>query len=151
MNIKNWIIDNVLDHTIDTAIGDNKISNPLADEIQKLVTVKATSGGELSNELLKMFDKEVNVELSMGKDFNDILEDPEFLETLIGNMSFKIIERLNLSQVIAKAAAREQRGYKQEDILKGVKAEITDTPGYTADSYKSFDSLCESIMKNLDK
>jgi len=127
--------------------------------------VNDTTGDNLIIELMTMFDDLMVRETSRGKRFYEVLEDPEFLELAISDLSKMINDDLNLPQIIAKAAAREQRGDKQEDILKDVEADLKDpnrveyskfdTAGgtreyeYTADSYKSFDSLCESFMENI--
>ena len=165
-DIEDWINDNVLDYTIDQAIGDSKISNSLADKIQKMVSNIVGSGEDISNDLMDIFTKRLNDEMSRGKRFYETIEDPEFVELMTVDMSNKMISQLNLNQVIANAAARELRGDKPEDILKDVDAEFEaklnaewdkrnnpieyskfDTAGgkkdynYTADSY---------IMSNKD-
>jgi len=147
-----WFEFNVRDIIIDDAIGDNKISNPLADKIELMVMDKITQGGQLSKDLMNLFDK--HLERSNDK-FYENLEDPEFVEDLVSDLSFEVIKQLGLKQLFASAARREQRGDKQEDILKDAKAKIDnpieyskfDTAGgtkeynYTADSY---------IMSNKD-
>ena len=175
-DVFDWINSNVLDHTVDRAIGDTKISKELANEIwKKLISnMDERAGDSLTVELMTMFDDLMVRETSQGKRFYEVLEDPEFLEIAISNLSEMINDDLKLPQIIAKAAAREAMGHKQEDIMKDVKAELNDpnrvqadpnqikyskfdTAGgtreyeYTADSYKSFDSLCESFMENIDK
>lgn len=156
-----WFEFNVRDILIDDAIGDNKISNPLADKIELMVMDKITQGGQLSKDLMNLFDK--HLERSNDK-FYENLEDPEFVEDLVSDLSFEVIKQLGLKQLFASAARREQRGDKQEDILKDAKAKIDnpieyskfDTAGgkrdyeYTADSYKSFASLCESLFEAYD-
>jgi len=157
-----WFDFNVRDVLIDDAIGDNKISKALADKIDVMVADKVTEGGQLSVDLMNLFDK--HMEQSNSK-YYESLEDPEFVEDLVSDLSYEVITKLGLKQVFASAAARELRGHKQEDILKDVKAKIDnpieyskfDTAGgkrdyeYTADSYKPFASLCESLMENIDK
>jgi len=165
-DIEDWINDNVLDYTIDQAIGDSKISNSLADKIQKMVSNIVGSGEDISNDLMDIFTKRLNDEMSRGKRFYETIEDPEFVELMTVDMSNKMISQLNLNQVIANAAARELRGDKPEDILKDIDDEFEakleaewykrnhpikyskfDTAGgtkeynYTADSY---------IMSNKD-
>ena len=165
-DIEDWINDNVLDYTIDQAIGDSKISNSLVDKIQKIVSDIIGSGEDISNDLMVIFSKQLNDEMSRGKRFYETIEDPEFVELMIANMTKAIHNQLDLKQVIAKAAARELKGDKPEDILKDVDAEFEakldaewykrnnpigyskfDTAGgkrdyeYTADSY---------IMSNKD-
>lgn len=165
-DIEDWINDNVLDYTIDQAIGDSKISNLLADKIQKMLREIIGSGEDISNDLMDIFSQKLNDEMSRGKRFYETIEDPEFVELMTVDMSNKIISQLNLNQVIANAAARELRGDKPEDILKDIDDEFEakleaewykrnhpieyskfDTAGgkrdyeYTADSY---------IMSNKD-
>lgn len=164
-DIYDWINDNVLDHAVDEAIGNTKISNQLADKIffflQKHLNnqnVNDTTGDNFTIELMTMFDDLMVRETSQGKRFYEVLEDPEFLELAVSNLSKMINDDLNLPQIIAKAAAREQRGDKQEDIVKDIEANLKDpnrieyskfdTAGgtreynYTADSY---------IMRDRDK
>ena len=165
-DIEDWINDNILDYTIDQAIGDSKISNLLADKIQKMLREIIGSGEDISNDLMDIFSQKLNDEMSRGKRFYETIEDPEFVELMTVDMSNKIISQLDLKQVIAKAAARELRGDKPEDILKDIDDEFEakleaewykrnypikyskfDTAGgtkeynYTADSY---------IMSNKD-
>jgi len=165
-DIEDWINDNVLDYTIDQAIGDSKISNPLADKIQKMLSDIIGSGEDISNDLMDIFSDRLNDEMSRGKRFYETIEDPEFVELMTVDMSNKIISQLDLKQVMANAAARELRGDKPEDILKDIDDEFEakleaewykrnypikyskfDTAGgtkeynYTADSY---------IMSNKD-
>ena len=165
-DIEDWINDNVLDYTIDQAIGDSKISNSLADKIQNMLSDIVGSGDDISNDLMDIFTKRLNDEMSRGKRFYETIEDPEFVELMTVDMSNKMISQLNLNQVIANAAARELRGDKPEDILKDIDDEFEakleaewykrnhpikyskfDTAGgtkeynYTADSY---------IMSNKD-
>jgi len=165
-DIEDWINDNVLDYTIDQAIGDSKISNSLADKIQNMLSDIVGSGDDISNDLMDIFTKRLNDEMSRGKRFYETIEDPEFVELMTVDMSNKMISQLNLNQVIANAAARELRGDKPEDILKDIDNEFEakleaewykrnypikyskfDTAGgtkeynYTADSY---------IMSNKD-
>ncbi len=165
-DIEDWINDNVLDYTIDQAIEDSNISNSLADKIQKMLREIIGSGEDISNDLMDIFTKKLNDEMSRGKRFYETIEDPEFVELMTVDMSNKIISQLDLKQVIAKAAARELRGDKPEDILKDIDDEFEakleaewykrnhpieyskfDTAGgtkeynYTADSY---------IMSNKD-
>lgn len=156
-----WFGDNVLDIIIDNSIGDHKISNPLADKIESMVVGKVYSGDQLSIDLMNIFDK--HMEMSNDK-FYETLEDPEFVEDLVSDLSYEVIKQLGLKQIFASAAARELRGDRQENILNDVKAQIDnpieyskfDTAGgkrdyeYTADSYKSFDSLCESLFEAYD-
>ena len=157
-----WFGDNVLDIIFDNSIGDNKISKALADKIESMVVDKVNEGGQLSIDLMNLFDK--HLEMSNDK-FYETLEDPYFLQDVVSDLSFEVIKQLGLKQLFASAARREQRGDKEEDILKDVKAKVDnpieyskfDTAGgkrdyeYTADSYKPFDSLCESFMENIDK
>ena len=157
-----WFEFNVRDIIIDNSIGDNKISNALADKIDVMVMDKITEGGQLSVDLMNIFDKHME---RSGDKFYETLEDPEFVEDVVSDLSFEVIKQLGLKQIFASAATRELRGDRQENILKDVKAQIDnpieyskfDTAGgkrdyeYTADSYKPFASLCESLMENIDK
>jgi hypothetical protein len=154
-DFNDWFINNVRDIIIDNSIGDNKISNALADKIDVMVMGKLTDGGQLSVDLMNLFDKHMDHAFHTGDKFYEALEDPEFVEDAVSDLSNEVITQLNLKQIFANAAAREQRGDKQEDILKDVQAEINnpiqyskfDTAGgtkeynYTADSY---------IMSNKD-
>ena len=110
---------------------------------------KVTEGGQLSVDLMNLFDKHMDHAFSTGDKFYEALEDPEFVEDVVSDLSNEVITQLNLKQLFANAAAREQRGDREEDILKDVKAEINnpikyskfDTAGgtreynYTADSF----------------
>ena len=176
-DIEDWINDNVLDYTIDQAIGDSKISNSLADKIQNMVSDIVSSGEDISNDLIDIFSKRLNDEMSRGKRYYETIEDPEFVELMTVDMTKAIHNQLDLKQVIAKAAARELKGDKPEDILKDIDDEFEakldaewhkrnnpnpigyskfDTAGgkkdynYTADSYQTFDSLCERLFKAYD-
>jgi len=165
-DIEDWINDNVLDYTIDQAIGDSKISNSLVDKIQMMLKDIIGSGEDISNDLEDIFSKRLYDEMGRGKRFYETIEDPEFIEIMIADMTKAIHTQLDLKQVIANAAARELRGDKPEDILKDIDDEFEakleaewykrnypieyskfDTAGgkrdyeYTADSY---------IMSNKD-
>lgn len=150
-----WFEFNVRDIIVDNSIGDNKISNPLADKIELMVADKVTEGGQLSVDLMNLFDKHADHAFNMGIKFYEALEDPEIVEDIVSDLSNEVITQLNLKQIFANAAAREQRGDKQEDILKDVKAEINnpieyskfDTAGGTKDYNYTADSF---IMSDKD-
>ena len=127
-DVYDWINSNVLDHTVDKAIGNTKISKELANEIWKqlISNMDERAGDSFTVELKTMFDDLMVREISQGKRFYEVTEDPEFLELAISDLSKMINDDLKLPQLIAKAAAREQRGDKQEDILKDVKADLED-------------------------
>lgn len=170
-DVYDWINSNVLDHTVDEAIGNTKISKELANEVWKqlISNMDERAGDSFTVELKTMFDDLMVREISQGKRFYEVTEDPEFLELAISDLSKMINDDLKLPQIIAKAAAREQRGDKQEDILKDVKADLEDpnrieyskfdTAGgtreynYTADSFimsdKDGNLLSEAYLSEI--
>ena len=175
-DVQEWILGTVLDHTVDHAIGDVKISRELANNIYKELysNFELRAGDNLTTNLAELFDDLMTRETSLGHRFYKVMEDPEFNAIAISMMSDDINHELNLPQIIAKAAAKEAMGHKQEDIMKDVKADLEDpnrieyskfdTAGgtreynYTADSFimsdKDSNLLSEAylteIMANYD-
>ena len=102
-----WFDFNVRDIIVDKSIGDNKISNPLADKIELMVADKVTEGGQLSVDLMNLFDKHMDRAFNSGDKFYEALEDPEIVEDVVSDLSNEVISQLNLKQLFANAAARE--------------------------------------------
>jgi len=150
-----WFDFNVRDIIADKSLGDLKISNPLADKIELMVMDKITEGGQLSVDLMNLFDKHMDHAFNSGDKFYEALEDPEIVEDIVSDLSNEVITQLNLKQLFANAAAREQRGDRQEDILKDVKAEIKNPINYskfdTAGGTKEYNYTVDSyIMRDKD-
>ena len=150
-----WFDFNVRDIIVDKSIGDNKISNPLADKIELMLADKVTEGGQLSVDLMNLFDKHMDRAFNSGDKFYEALEDPEIVEDIVSDLSNEVITQLNLKQLFVNAALREQRGDRQEDILKDVKAEINNPINYskfdTAGGTKEYNYTADSfIMSDKD-
>ena len=118
-DVQEWILGTVLDHTVDHAIGDVKISRELANNIYKELysNFELRAGDNLTTNLAELFDDLMTRETSLGHRFYEVMEDPEFNAIAISMMSDDINQELNLPQIIAKAAAKEAMGHKQEDIM----------------------------------
>jgi len=153
-----WIKENILDEIIDTALGDLNISDFLYNEFKEIVFDILRSGDDhpLNTEIMKIVKGHMNYfRDKTGKDGKELFNDGEAIEYLINSLTEEIHKQLNLKEIVVNAAAREQRGDKQEDILKDVESDLDypieyskfDTSGgkrdyeYTADSY---------IMSNKD-
>jgi len=146
-DVQGWIIDNVLDN-IDDAIGDVEISDELARNINKeLISIfKQRDGDDFTKYLEDLFGDLMDRETQLGKRFFDVLDDAdsEWSANTVSDMREDIYHKFNLPQIIAKAAAREAMGHKQEDIMKDVKAELNDPNQVQADpnqiKYSKFDT-----------
>jgi len=155
---EDWIKENVLNEVIDSALGDLDISDFFYEIFKKIVLDIIRSGDDypLTTEIMKIFKSHMKYfSDETGKEGKELFEDSRAVEFLINNLREEIHKQLNLKEIVANAAAREQRGDKQEDILKDVESDLDypieyskfDTAGgkkdyeYTADSY---------VMSNKD-